>query len=474
MCGLCGMFESGQRWLDAMAPLDPARVRRERQRRLAVIRPVLATASIGIDDWEGARFVLRGPTGKTEIVDTLLDLWRKAAALGHRGLDPLAQDLSEDLSAPPGEFDDVDTMVLDPKRPASVDPPAVNVAPADAIAAAATGRIPVHVLTGFLGSGKTTLLNRLLRDPTLSDSAVLINELGAVAIDHHLVEHVEVGSALDVIVLKGGCVCCAVHGDLVSALRELYARRVDGTLAPFRRIVIETSGLAIPGPVLFTLAADPALRHKLESGVVLATVDAVHALLQAERHPEWHRQVAAADRLVVTKTDLADVSNARRLAGHLAAVNPAAEVVDAAAVADISRLLAPPPTVAVRRSTPAHAFPAHALGDPGAIHGHAARATDVVSASVLLREPLDWSKLAVWLTRFLHAHGERLLRFKALLDVRDWPSAIVLDGVHHLVHRPRHLAAWPPGPRVSRLVFIAQGLPIDRVERSLRAALRSA
>src|SRR5262245_8095859 len=141
-------------------------------------------------------------------------------------------------------------------------------------------RLPLHVLTGFLGSGKTTLLNRVLRDPQLADSAVLINEIGAVSIDHHLVERMEPGDGLDIMVLQGGCTCCAVRGDLVAALRELYQRRADGSVPPFRRVVLETTGLADPAPILFSLVGDPVLRHKFAAGTVIATVDALHGRAQ--------------------------------------------------------------------------------------------------------------------------------------------------------------------------------------------------
>ena len=497
MCGLCGMFESGRRWLDAAATLDPAHLRRERLRRVALVREVLKSARIAVDDWQGASFILRGPTGKTEIVDNLFDLWRKAEALGHRALDPLAQDfppLSEDSGV-----QDTETHLADrasnqgerirsrhygagAKSPTAGRSPLARLrrndeprkrvseetqSPSDPASETAMRRIPVHVLTGFLGSGKTTLLNRMLRDPALSDSAVLINEIGAVAIDHHLVERMESGDGLDVIVFKGGCACCTLRGDLVSGLRELYARRATGMLPPFRRVVLETTGLADPAPVLFTLAGDPALRHKFEAGAVLATVDAAHGAARSARYPEWGKQVAIADRLVITNSDLSEPSQAAQLAALLARINPAAEIFDAWDVTDVGSLLA-----RVRPISAPRPEPANALGSVRRVHGRAVVHTpDVDSVSIVLGEPLEWSELAIWLTRLLHAHGDRMLRFKALLRVQGWPTQIALDGVHHLIHRPRHMAAWPSGPRASRLVFITRGLQVEAIERSLRAWL---
>ena len=336
------------------------------------------------------------------------------------------------------------------------------------------GRIPVHVLTGFLGSGKTTLLNRILRDPALADSAVLINEIGAIAIDHHLVERMEQGDALDVVVLKGGCACCTVRGDLVEALRELYARRADGTLPPFRRVVLETTGLADPAPVLFTLVGDPVLRHKFEAAAVMATVDAVHGVSQAERHPEWRKQVAVADCLIITKTDLTQASETAALAAQLARMNPAARIVDTRDAIDLGRLLADACTLTTLRHV---SRPAHELSSESHAGGHARGADhtqDIDSVAVVLKEPLEWSAFAIWLTLLLHAHGDRILRFKALLDVAGWPALVALNAVHHLIHPPIHLRAAAGEPRASRLVFIAQGLQLAGIERSLRGFLASA
>lgn len=307
----------------------------------------------------------------------------------------------------------------------------------------------------------------MLREPVLSDSAVLINEFGAVAIDHHLVERIESGDAIDLVVLKGGCACCAVRGDLVAALRELHARRACGKLPPFNRILLETTGLADPAPLLFTLAADPALRHKFTAGAVLVTVDAVHGAEQSVRHPEWIRQVSVADRLFITKTDLSDAPAASKLAVELSRINPAADVLDGSQIGNIEQLLERTQPLSAARQPGAQE-----LSSDEALRGHPSLHTpDVTSVSIVLGTPLEWSALAVWLTRLLHSHGERILRFKAVLDICGWAAPVALDGVNHLVHRPRHLRAWPAGWRRSRFVFIAQGLQVVSIERSLRASV---
>ena len=320
-------------------------------------------------------------------------------------------------------------------------------------------RLPLHVLTGFLGSGKTTLLNRLVRDPEFSDSAVLINEIGAVSIDHHLVDRIEPGDGLDVVVLQGGCTCCTVRGDLVAALRELYQRRAEGRVPPFRRVVLETTGLADPSPILFTLVGDPQLRHKFEAGTVIATLDVVHGLSQLERFVECRKQVAAADRLVLTKTDMAEPDQLARTVDALGRLNPGAQVMDIHAPGMLANLL----------SGPVQAATAWAADH---VHGPASDHTmDVRAVAITLDQPIEWSSFAVWLSLLLHAHGDRVLRVKALLNVKDWPTPVVLHGIHHLIHPPTHLPGWSTGPHYSRLIFIAKDLDVGRIEASLRTFL---
>jgi G3E family GTPase len=350
-----------------------------------------------------------------------------------------------------------------------------------------SGRIPLHILTGFLGSGKTTLLNRVLRDPAWADSAILINEIGAVSIDHHLVDRIEQTDNADIVVLKGGCTCCALRGDMVAALRELYAQRADGRVPPFARVVMETTGLADPAPIAFTLAADPALRHKFERGVIVATLDAVHGLAQFARYPEARKQIAVADRIVLTKTELDAASTRACLADAICSLNPAVVVRDANDATTPADLLAHT-GVSLDHAYGAHKSEHRSVADTNlaeklggvrpvleqrfrANAPQAEHSANITSVAIRLDDAVQWSAFAVWLSLLIHAHGEKLLRFKALLNVAGWPGPVVLDAIHHMVHPPRHLAAWPDGPRHSRLVFVAQGLDLDRIEPSLRSFL---
>jgi G3E family GTPase len=316
-------------------------------------------------------------------------------------------------------------------------------------------RLPVVLVTGFLGSGKTTLIAALLRRPELGDAAVLVNELGEAAIDHHLVRRVDERT----VVMGSGCVCCTLRGDLRDELRDLLARRARGELPPFGRVVVETTGLADPAPVLSTLLTEPVLRHQFAIEAVVVTVDAVHGAAALDRHPESVKQVAVADTLVVTKGDAAAPGAAAALSARLRALNPAATIrrVEFGAV--------DPAAVLGGRDPDAPGPPAPPAPDVAHGHGHA---HDVGAFTLVLDEPLDWNAFAVWLTMLLHARGLDVLRVKGLLDVGE-EGPVLLDGVQHAVHPPRHLDAWPDGDRRSRIVFITRGVDRDAVEASLHA-----
>lgn len=357
--------------------------------------------------------------------------------------------------------------------------------------------IPVNVLTGFLGSGKTTLLKRLLQSPRLRDTAVLVNEFGEVGLDHHLLEAVKE----DTVLLGDGCLCCSMRGDLAGAMRSLYSRRERGEIPPFRRVVIETSGLSDPVPIAYTLLSEPVIRHHFRLGILVATVDAVNASSQLERHGESVKQVAVADRLVITKTDLADPAATEALRQQLIRLNPSASLHDSGDDIDPVHLLVDDAYDEEGRSREIHRWIGpldaaqlhqedHLLEKPGHdthnhdahnhdIHsqetpGHAPPGKDnmhgdITAHSFHFSEPLDWTAFAIWLTMLLHCHGERVLRVKGLLNVEGEPTPVVLNGVQHIVHPPAHLEAWPDGERRSRLVFIAQGISRRELADSLAA-----
>jgi G3E family GTPase len=309
-------------------------------------------------------------------------------------------------------------------------------------------RLPVVLVTGFLGSGKTTLLSRLLGRPELGETAVIVNELGEVAIDHHLLRRVDERTVL----LGNGCLCCTLRGDLADELRDLLSRRTRGDIPPFRRVLVETTGLADPAPVLNTLLAEPVVMHHFEPGAVITTVDALNGDGQLDREAESLKQVLVADRLVVTKTDVAERGSVDALVDRLRGLNPAADVLEVSfGEADPALLLA------LGNRDPRHLR----MPEPP-------RHADVRPFVLFLERPVDWTAFGIWLTMLLASRGTDVLRVKGLLDVGG-PGPVVLNGVQHVVHPPEHLDSWPDDDRRSRIVFIARGFGKDEVEESLAA-----
>ena len=319
---------------------------------------------------------------------------------------------------------------------------------------------PVHLLTGFLGSGKTTLLKRLLADPGLADCAVLINEFGEVGLDHHLLERIDE----TVVMLPSGCLCCTIRGELAGAIRGLLDRRARGEIAGFRRLVIESTGLADPFPILSTLHADPVLRHHVRLGAVVTTIDAVNAAAQLDAQEECARQIAVADRLILTKTDLATPEAIGALRARIAGLNPEAPLwrADEAAVCAAALFSESAAATPVRRDAPT----AHDHGGPGHAH-HAA----IHAFALVFETALDWTMFGIWLTMLLNRHGGDILRVKGILHLADSATPVAIHGVQHLVHPPVHMSAWPDEMRRSRIVFIVRGLEQAAIERSLRAFL---
>jgi G3E family GTPase len=303
--------------------------------------------------------------------------------------------------------------------------------------------LPTTVLTGFLGSGKTTLLRRALVSPALGDTAVIINEIGEIAIDHHLVDFVE-GSVLE---LPGGCLCCAVREDLARTLRSLLDRRAAGEIRRFARIVIETSGLADPAPILFTLGADPMLDHCLHLARVVTLVDAISGADNLDRFAEAGRQAALADALVITKTDLAALGP--DLTSRLDAINDRAERILATATADAGAVLFGNADRRIPSAMPAQ---------PIAHHSHGIETFGLVIEGEISR--LDFARALGGLAR---DRGADLLRVKGIVRFSDRPDRpAVVQAAQHAMFAPEWLAGWPDEDRRSRLVFVVH--KISRTE----------
>ena len=327
-------------------------------------------------------------------------------------------------------------------------------------------RLPLYVLTGFLGSGKTSLLRTLLRHPDFVDTAVIVNEFGQAGLDHHLLESADE----ETVVLQGGCVCCTVREDLAVTIGRLIERRAAGTLPAFRRLIIEPSGLADPVPIVHTLKSDPRVTTALTFHGTLVTVDAQHAGPTLARHPEAQRQLALADRVVITKVDLATPAEIAATDALVARLNPGVAAIHSGAAG-----LAPAALLADVEHDPGATLPQALrwLREP-LRHGAAPDAGGLQSFSWLRFEALDWTVFGIWLTMLLHAHGTRILRVKGLLHVAGAAGPVAVHGVQHVVHPPLHLARWREDARLSRLVFIVDGLPEARIRRSLDAFMHLA
>ena len=340
--------------------------------------------------------------------------------------------------------------------------------------------LPVSVITGFLGSGKTTLLSRLIRRPGMEKTAVVINEFGEVGLDHELVA---ASNDENIMVMDSGCVCCTIRGELAETLRDLFARRAREEIPAFDRVVIETTGLADPAPVLHTLMADPLVAACFRLDGVVTTVDSVHGDGQLDRHEESLKQAAMADRLLLTKTDLAGEHDLDALEGRLSGINPSAPRYRAIhGEIDPDRLfgagLYDPETKSadVRNWLREQAFEDHEHHDHDHDHHehhdhHHGHRHDERFTSFCLRrdDECSWNTWVGFLEALITSHGASLLRLKGILNVTGLETPVAVHGVQHMFHPPAILEAWPSDDRTSRLVFIGDGLSQAGVDKMLDA-----
>jgi G3E family GTPase len=363
---------------------------------------------------------------------------------------------------------------------------------------AAEQRIPVTVLTGFLGSGKTTLLNKLLRRPELADTAVIINEFGEIGLDHLLVEK---SDDEGMVTLNSGCLCCTVRGDLVRTMSELFLKRSRGEVSQFKRMVVETTGLADPAPILHTLMTDPLLASRYRLDGVVTTVDGVNGASTLDNHEEAIKQAAVADRILLTKVDIADAPKLAELKHRLQHLNPGAPFhvvatgeIDPNAILNAGLYNPESKTADVKKWLQAEAYEGshdhghghhhhghdHGHGhhhhghDHGHGHGHdhkhdgsgeqdphdVNRHDDRIrSFCMTFDEPMSWATVAAAFDALVTYRGPDLLRMKGILNVKDTDKPVVIHGVQHVFHPPATLDAWPEGDdRKSRVVFITRDI----------------
>ncbi|TWT05161.1 GTP-binding protein [Reyranella sp. CPCC 100927] len=389
---------------------------------------------------------------------------------------------------------------------------------------AAEERIPVSVLTGFLGSGKTTVLRELLRKPEMGDTAVIINEFGEIGLDHQLIEKSDEDG---LVTLNSGCLCCTVRGDLVRTMSELYLKRTRGEITPFKRMVVETTGLADPAPILHTLMTDPLLASRFRMDGVVTTVDAVNGAGTLDNHAESVKQAAVADRLLLTKTDIATEAQITALRGRLHQLNPGAplmpvqfgevspaDVMNAGLynpetkTADVKRWLHEEAYLAEHDAHGHHhhghghdhhhehhhhrhddggrpsGSPDDPFAGPGPDEAHAHRDQDphdinrhddsIRSFCIVFDKPLPWATVAAAFDALVTYRGPDLLRIKGILNVSDSDKPVVVHGVQHVFHPPAVLEKWPDEDHRTRIVFITRDLPEATIRKVFTSFIESA
>jgi len=333
------------------------------------------------------------------------------------------------------------------------------------------GKTPVSLITGFLGSGKTTLLNHILGHGAMRDSAVIVNEFGEIGLDHLFMRRIDG----ETVVMSSGCLCCTVRGDLEATLRDLMIKRDSGTVPAFARVLIETTGLADPAPIVHLFFANPLLMHDYRLDAVVTTVDAVNGMRQLDAQPEAIKQAAMADRLLLTKSDLASAREVAALSDRLRRLNPGAPILPVAhGAVQPEQLFGADLFDPARKSPDVRAW----LRDE-AVHGadpdrgHAEHRHDVnrhdarvVAFCLTFDRPLDWLAFNQWLAALRRERGDRLLRIKGVLDLQGEPGPVAIHGVHHVFHPPVAIDRWPDIDRRSRIVFITRDLSRAEVEAS--------
>ena len=345
--------------------------------------------------------------------------------------------------------------------------------------------IAVTIITGFLGAGKTTLLNRLLKDPALADTIVIVNEFGEIGLDHLFIETQDD----NMILMAAGCLCCTIRGDLISTLEDLIKKFDTGSLTAFKRVVIETTGLADPAPILQSLLGHPIIVARYTLDGVVTLVDVVNGLSTLDHHPEAVKQAAIADRIVLTKTDLQPDGTVLR--ARLQALNPAADVLDAAKGEATANALIGTDLFDLTKKIPdvAHWLKAEAYGDHSHHHHHGhghdhhhhdnqnrhdvnRHDSHIRAFCLTTDDAIPSSAFELFLTLLKSAHGEKLLRMKGIVKIAEYPDRpLILHGVQHVFHPPVQLARWQDDDHQTKMVFITKDLDESFVSRLWEAFL---
>ncbi|WP_137718277.1 CobW family GTP-binding protein [Methylobacillus flagellatus] len=329
-------------------------------------------------------------------------------------------------------------------------------------------RIPVTLLTGFLGSGKTTLLNKLLQHPDMHDTAVVINELGEAGLDHILARTVENQHIADnMVLLESGCLCCTLSNEMADTLRDLFFKRALQAIPQFQRLVIETTGLADPGPIMANLLNEPVIGNTYRLDAVVVTVDSVYGLQHLEQHAEARKQAAVADVLLISKVDLATPQQLLALSEALTTLNPGATQhrithghIDPQALINVGLFDPETRQAKPQRWLRAPAKPRGML--PTALHDD-----DIRSFTVTLPTHLRWETLQPVLQRLCDQFSEQLLRLKGILHVEDAPAPLAVHAVHATLYQPTLLEGWSEAEPMTRIVLIGKGLDEALIRKQL-------